>query len=235
MPVPESVTSAPPPTHFAVPSRRRRTPFPLRVVSVVWAMIPFATFGMGAPFTFAYAAVRLHSKLVGLCAAGYGVAAVATLYLAGNNNENSWQANVGVALGFGVTAVATIQSFAIRRSVFEGGRVDEDPAVAHALEQLRLRENARRIVAENPTLAHELQIGRPDWHRRFDDGGLIDVNHVPIDYLIDLPGFDRSTAQQLADVRDGIGGFVSVDDLSVTLGLHPHSLDKIAGRLVFIR
>jgi DNA uptake protein ComE-like DNA-binding protein len=63
---------------------------------------------------------------------------------------------------------------------------------------------------------------------------LVDVNHAPLEYLVQL-GVDRSTAEQIADVRDGIGGFTSVDDVSVTLGLHPHALDQAASRLIFIR
>jgi DNA uptake protein ComE-like DNA-binding protein len=130
--------------------------------------------------------------------------------------------------------VATGQAFAIRKRLLEPVR-DEDTAIAHANEQLRLREKARKICTTNPSLAHELQIGRPDIPRRFDDGGLVDVNRVPLDCLAQLPGVDRSIAERITDVRDGIGGFSSIEDLSVTLGIHPHALDQAAGRMIFIR
>jgi DNA uptake protein ComE-like DNA-binding protein len=194
-----------------------------RPLSVVWALIPILTFGWGAPFTFTYAALRLRSKALGLCAGAYGVAAVVSFYLAGNDNDNSWQSNVGVALALLAGGVATAQAFAIRGHLVAGRGEPgaNDSALGHATNQLRLREQARSIVATNPTLAHELQIGRPDRSRHFDDGGLVDVNHVPSAYLVQMAGIDAPTAERIAELRDGIGGFTSVDDLSVTLGLHP--------------
>ena len=44
---------------------------------------------------------------------------------------------------------------------------------------MRLRREARRLQQDNPVLAQELKIGRPDLPRGYDDGGLVDVNHVP--------------------------------------------------------
>jgi hypothetical protein len=154
--------------------------------------------------------------------------------LAGNNNDNSWQSNAGAAMAIVTGMVATAHAFAIRRALI-AGRVPEDPAVTRATERLRVRENARRILVANPSLAEELQIGRPDRCRDFDDGGLVDVNHVPFDHLVALPGIGETNAERIVSVRDQIGGFTSVDDLSITLGLHPHDLDRAADRIVFIR
>jgi DNA uptake protein ComE-like DNA-binding protein len=221
-------------------NRTRRPSRFSRGLSVVWALIPILTLGWGAPFTFTYAAVRLRSKALGLCAGAYGVAAVASFYLAGNDNDNSWQSNAGAAIAVVAGCVATAQAFAIRGRLVtgqgeKGGTGGNDSALGHATNQLRLREQARSIAAKNPTLAHELQIGRPDRSRRFDDGGLLDVNHVPPEYLVHMAGIDAQTAQRIAELRQEIGGFTSVDDLSVTLGLHPHALDPVASRLIFIR
>ena len=235
MPVPEFPWSAMEPPHDSVgPSRRGRASLPVRVLSVIWALLPIATLGIAAPFTFTFAAIRLRSRAIGLCAGAYGAVASASLFLLGVGSDTSWEGNVGFSMGFVAGAVATGHSFAIRKRLLlpEG---DEDAVIAHAHAQLRLRDKAREIVARDPRLAHELQIGRPDFPRRFDDGGLVDVNRVPPDYLAQLPGVDRSMAERIADVRDGIGGFSSVEDLSVTLGIHPHALDQAAGRMIFIR
>ena len=61
------------------------------------------------------------------------------------------------------------------------------------------------------------------------------MNHVPPAYLVQMAGIDAQTAERIAELRDGIGGFTSVDDLSVTLGLRPNALDSVASRLIFIR
>ena len=91
-----------------------------RPLSVVWALIPALTFGWGAPFTFTYAALGLRSKALGLCAGAYGVATVVSFYLAGNDNENSWQSNAGVAIALLAGSVATAQAFAIRGHLVAG-------------------------------------------------------------------------------------------------------------------
>jgi len=205
-----------------------------QVLSVVWALIPIVTFGWGAPFTFTYAALRLRSKALGLCAGAYGVVAIGSFYLAGDGSDNSWQSNAGVAIALVAGAVATAQAFAIRGTVV-AGKGENDSALRDAARQLRLRKRARTIAEKNPSLAHELKIGRPDRRRHFDDGGLIDVNHVPLPYLMQMAGIDPQTAERIGEVRDGIGGFTSVDDLSVTLGLRPNALDHAASRLIFIR
>lgn len=215
------------------PSRAGRASLPVRVLSVVWALIPIATLGIATPFTFTFAAIRLRSRAIGLCAGAYGAVSIASLILLGIGSDTSWEGNIGFSIGVVAGAIATGQSFAIRKRLLNPIG-DEDVVIAQANEQLRLREKAREIVARDPTLAHELQIGRPDFHRRFDDGGLVDVNRVPLDYLVQLPGIDRSMAERIADVRDGIGGFSSIEDLSVTLGIHPRALDQAAGRMVFL-
>jgi hypothetical protein len=48
----------------------------------------------------------------------------------------------------------------------------------------KLRDRARQIVSQNPELARELMIGRPDLPRTYDDGGLIDANYAPVEVLV---------------------------------------------------
>ena len=142
--------------------------FSARALSVLWALVPIATLGWGAPFSFTYTAIRLHSKALGWCAGAYGVLATGSFYLAGNNNDNSWQSNAGAAIAVATGCVGTGQAFAIRKRLL-GGRSEGDSAVARATEQLRLRKKARQILAANPGLAHELQIGTSGltpWIRR---------------------------------------------------------------------
>jgi len=63
--------------------------------------------------------------------------------------------------------------------------------LAAAQERLARRAQARALLASDPALAGELVIGRPDRHRQYDDGGLVDVNNVPTavlawcSYLVD--------------------------------------------------
>ena len=218
-----------------LPRRNRRSHHPGRsILFTVWALVPALTFGWCTAFTFTYAALRMRSALLGCCTAIYAVVSATSFLLLSNANENSWQVNVGTTLVLLEMAVGTAHAFALR-PVLMSGPTPQQVALADANARLRLRWKARRLFVTNSALADELRIGRPDLPRRFDDGGLIDVNHAPPSALAEIPGISNELAEQISLVRDGIGGFDSLDDLSVTLGLAPQSLDRAAEFLVFRR
>jgi DNA uptake protein ComE-like DNA-binding protein len=111
--------------------------------------------------------------------------------------------------------------------------VNQAAAIHDAQARIKKRRAALKLAADNPELAAELGIGRPDLERSFDDGGLIDVNHVPVRVLAGLPGLSPDIADKVAAVRAEVGGFTSVSDLEVTLGLPPGTFADTADRLMF--
>jgi DNA uptake protein ComE-like DNA-binding protein len=201
-------------------------------LSVGWALLPLVTLGLASVATFAYGAIRLRSRPLGFCAAAYGLAASAFLLLIDIGPDASWQSNLGVAIGLTSAAVATGHAFAIRQRVLDGPIVTAEDKARDAL---RRRVHSRKLLTDNPQLAKELNIGRPDLHSDFDDGGLVDVNHVPEEYLTTLPGIDAVLASNIIEVRDSIGGFDSLDDMEVLLGLPPGRLDWARERTIFVR
>ena len=115
-------------------------------------------------------------------------------------------------------------------------RVRADPAVAAARWRAQRRQDTRALAAANPGLAAELHIGRPDLPaRKYDDGGLVDVNHVPGEWLarqLDLPS---DVADTIVSQRDRLGGFTSPDELLVYCeGITPERLEIVRDRLAFI-
>jgi DNA uptake protein ComE-like DNA-binding protein len=94
-------------------------------------------------------------------------------------------------------------------------------AVAAATMRRELRRRARELVAEDPGLARELRVGRPDLPRQYDDGGLIDVNHVPAPSLTALSGVTPEIAGHIVSIRDHVGHFSSAEELVVTADLDP--------------
>jgi hypothetical protein len=201
--------------------------------SVLWALVPAMTFSLGAPVSFAYAAFRLRSRAVAWSAALYGVLVILSFGLA-QAAFLSWQSDLAYAIAVSIVMFGTAHAFAIRKRVFpEPSPGDLDMAAARA--RIESRYASRRLLDTDPTLAAELGIGRPDLQRSYDDGGLVDVNHVPVEVLARVPGVDEAMAHRIGAVREDVGGFTSVEDLSVTLGIPPHALDEAADRLVFVR
>jgi hypothetical protein len=107
------------------------------------------------------------------------------------------------------------------------------PTIEDAKARIRARERSLRMLERNPRLASELGIGRPDLPRRFDDGGLVDVNHVPAMVLASLPGIDEALAEKIVTMREHLGSFDSSADVEIVLNLPPTRLDQARDFMIF--
>jgi hypothetical protein len=195
------------------------------------------TAGFGAPASFFYAALRRRSVALGGAAALYGVGVLGT-----------W---TGFALGDGASVlggtllfiltwtISTVHALVVRPRVYPPVDPREQmnqQVVEMAQHRRALREAAREILTNDPGLARELRIGRPDLlPRAFDDGGLIDVNHVPPEVLSRLPGMTYEIVDRIMRIRAEQHGFVSAEDLAVHADLPLSIVGDIAEYAVFVR
>ncbi|MEV4671196.1 MULTISPECIES: helix-hairpin-helix domain-containing protein [Actinomadura] len=203
---------------------------------VVWAAVPFITLGYGTPVSFLYAAIRRGSWKYGAVAAGYGAgtAAVLTMIQSGDPLLTVFGSFVAILLWLAGTGHA----FAVRTSVFprEAPRNRQNErAIEIAKYRRTLREQARALAAEDPALARELRIGRPDAPRTYDDGGLVDVNHVPREIIEALPGMTPEIAERVVRHREEHGGFVSAEEMAVDADIPPDLLPEMAEFTIFLR
>jgi hypothetical protein len=106
--------------------------------------------------------------------------------------------------------------------------------MAAALTAKQRRKDARAIAARDVALARELCIGRPDLPRQFDDGGLVDVNHVPAQVLVDRLALSSAQAGQVVEARDRLGGFAGPEELIAFTELTPDTVDDLRDRLLFL-
>ncbi len=207
--------------------------------SVPWALVPLVSLGILAPVTIGHAAVRLRSRAVAVSAGVYAVCVV-VLFVGANAFGPHPPDAVNGVIGVGVSVAwlgGTVQAFALRRRVFtpDLGIARNHAARQAAVHRRELRSQARQLAEDNPALAYELRIGRPDEPRAYDDGGLIAVNQVPAPALTGLPGIDAMTAGRIVELRDQRGPFVSCEDLLISTGLPPHLLDRIAEYALFLQ
>ena len=107
--------------------------------------------------------------------------------------------------------VPTAHALVVRGRVFEPE--SQQPALVAALQARQRRQEARAIAARDLNLARELRIGRPDLPRQFDDGGLVDLNHVPVHVIVQVLGLAEAEAAQVIETRDRIGGFLSAEEV----------------------
>ena len=106
-------------------------------------------------------------------------------------------------------------------------------AVSGAEERMNVRDKARKLARKDPALARELRIGRPDLPREYDDGGLVDVNHVPADVLVSHLKLTAEQAGKVVSVRDEIARFDGPSDLEAYAGLPPELVDELSDLMIF--
>ena len=128
----------------------------------------------------------------------------------------------------GIAHVAVISKDATRR-IWR----DNAPSLVAARERIERRAEGRRLAVQDPLLARELGVGRPDIPGT-DDYGLVDVNHAAPDALCRLPGITPQIAARIEQARQSALTFISAEDLCVTLDLPPGLTDDLREHAVFL-
>lgn len=213
-----------------------------RPVTWWWGLVPALTCGFGAPVMVLIGAAKLRSRSNLLMGIGY--LALALFAFVGIQFTEPHKTGLidGLVLAavcvnwFAGTAHAAILGMRVRGAVPAGyPPTPVDPALAAAQWRVNRRQEARAILATNPALAAELRIGRPDLARQYDDGGLVDVNHVPVEALMRALDLPAELARTVVAERDRVGGFTTPDELTVYCeGVTPDGLARIRERLVFV-
>jgi Helix-hairpin-helix motif len=199
--------------------------------TILWAMIPLLSFGLLAPVPFAHAAVRLRQRRMWVVTAAYAIGSL--LWIVGASlPEGGWADTLFGIVALVLIVAGTTHAFLLRGRVFPPPPIQ--PAMAAALTARDRREEARAIASRDAALARELCIGRPDLPRQFDDGGLVDVNHVPAQILVDRLALSPAGAANVIEARDRLGGFAGPEELTALTELSPDTVDRLQDRLIFL-
>jgi hypothetical protein len=208
---------------------------PQRRLSWGWIALPILSFGMlsfAVPLVVAAQGPR--KRWLFAISGVLGAAAVAAAVLV-TGPTDSPAGTFGGFLILGELAVG-IAMVPIFRSQQAGS-----PSTAPVLDPLEaakanreLRDRARAIVANDPHLAVEAGIGRPDLATHYADGGLVDLNRASAQAIAALPGFDAKLAEKIVAHRAEVGGLTSAADLTITFDVAPTQLDDASERLLFI-
>ena len=209
---------------------------------VWWASVPVWSIGFLSPVPFLVYAIIHRTRRDWAVFAGYLAATVAMVVALGAAGSND-AATTGVG-GFiialaGCAAVHAAVLFRPSRGIPQLSRAElsmrqrNQAAVAAAKNKLERRKEARHRVATNPALARDLKIGRPDLPREYDDGGLVDVNHVPVGVFSSGLGLTPIEARDVLAARDKLGRFVSAEELCEYTQLSPDRVDELRDLMIF--
>ena len=192
------------------------------------SLVPF---GLGTWGGFAYAGAQARVQRWKVYAVVYGLVSWGAFIFTGITSEDEDNTLQGFLI-LVPWIVGIVHSFVARPEYVR--RLGSPPsALEKARTRLEQREEALKIVRENPRLAIEAGIGRPDREGGMD-AGLIDVNAAPIWVLEHLPGVDGVLAKRIHEVREQLDGFASLEDFGMTLDLPGDVVEDMRGTAIFL-
>jgi DNA uptake protein ComE-like DNA-binding protein len=206
----------------------------LKAASWIWAFVPLVSLGIANAAVFLYAAIRKRTWAWWITAVGY-IALCAAMFSLTDSPDGSTEDAWFSAFVLTNWIVGTGHALGVRRRVFQPAGVTDlgnDPVLAAAVHAQERRDLARRILAQDPRLASDLGIGRPDLKRGYDDGGLVDANSAPVAVLATLPGLTRPLAERIVAAREATSGFTSLDEMAILADVPPDVVDTMRDRLV---
>ncbi|MEU8614217.1 hypothetical protein AB0C29_40140, partial [Actinoplanes sp. NPDC048791] len=213
---------APPAPPAYAPPRKR---FPVGEV-IMAAVLPIVICSFGSWIYFVYAGIRRQERRQFLFALGYTVLFVVAFVIAASNPSpvESPDLNPTEWIAFTMFAVIAIAS-AVHGAVLASHPGDSPRSRT-------LRDQARQFATFDPERARALGIGRPDLMRAFDDGGLVDVNHVPGNELARLPGISSEQAHGIVIDRLNRGPYAQPEDLVIRGVLPMRAVNRLSSKLI---
>jgi hypothetical protein len=206
-----------------------------------WASMPLWSIGLLAFGPFLWLAITRRRRWDRAVATAYVAACAAAVGLVSLSPSVSSYGNAAGGLLFGLAVVGAGHALVACRP----GRRDASgrPVISKAYgnvlaesragERMDVRNKARKLARKDPALARELRIGRPDLPREYDDGGLVDVNHVPAGVLVSHLNLTAEQAAKVVSVRDQIARFDGPSDLEAYADLPPERVDELSGLMMF--
>jgi DNA uptake protein ComE-like DNA-binding protein len=200
---------------------------------VIWALGVLLSFGIAAPILFAIAGSQAHKRAWTLWGVVYGVLSWGGIAIATSTAEGTALNTLSGGMILVGWIASSAHAFAVRKEYRQrssGAALDPLEAARNAVEA---RKEAQRLAREEPAVALELGVGRPDIPTA-RSMGVVDVNHASAGALAKLPGIDDQTARAIVTAREEIDGFNSLEDCGGVLGLDADVVEDLRPFVVFL-
>jgi DNA uptake protein ComE-like DNA-binding protein len=197
-----------------------------------WVLATLFPFGWFTWLGFAYAGARAKRPAWLAAAAAYFLVIAAAIVVTSLDEDiDGIEDDVGYLTMFLVWGGGIAHALMVRKAYLRRMALLEDPALQAARQAQERQAYARELASREPELAREAEIGRSGG---FDEGGVVDVNHAPVEDIADLPRISAATARQIVAAREQVGGFSSLEDLGMTMDLPGDVVEELRGRVVFL-
>lgn len=185
---------------------------PPRPESKALAFAPLYSFAMLSPLPFIVWALKTRRLDLRIRAALYAGAVAA--FLASTPFNESVSGSIGLAL----MAFTTVDALHFRTVLTTAAQ----------------RSWGRNLAQQEPEMARELRIGRPDLPRSIADGGLVDINSVGPEALEKVLSLKPDDVQRLLKARTAAGRFTDLEDLQRSTTLPAEPIRRAGDYLVFL-
>jgi hypothetical protein len=203
-----------------------------RLRQLAWASVPVLSLTLLAFVPFLRLAIARRRARDWEVFWGYLAAVVLEIVLASSGGPNGAGPIFATGMAILLMGVAPVHAFVAFRPAAHLPDANLH-AVAGARARMQRRSEARELARSNPALGRELRIGRPDLPREYDDGGMIDVNHVPGEVLASGLGLAPQETAAVVETREKLGRFTGPEELSVYAQLPPDRVDALRDWMLF--
>ena len=198
-----------------------------------WVFATLFPFGWLVWAGFTYAGFRARKATWVAFGALYGAITAAALVVTSlDEDTNGLEDDLGYITMFAVWGIGVVHAFAVRKAYLRRVALLGDPALERARAAQERQAYAHDLAARDPELALEAGLGRSGG---FDEGGVVDVNHAPVEDLSDLPGISAAMARRVVAVRAEVHGYSSLEDFGMTMDLPGDVVEQLRGRVVFLQ
>lgn len=196
-----------------------------------WVVLTLAPLGLLAFGAFLYVGIRARVSRWVVAGVLYAFA-VYLGFILSTTDEDGLLSDIGITIVLLAWAASFVHALSIRAAYLERMELVEGERYDSAEDRALERQEARRLAREDPALAVEMGVGRPD--REGFAGGLVDLNNAPASEIEELPGVNREVAERIVLMREEVGGFSSLEDLAHVLDLSVALVDRIRADVVVL-
>lgn len=140
-------------------------------------------------------------------------AVVASLVLLGVAPVDEEGTPTGVAGNTGGTLMLVVMVLTLVLLAVYRHKAESLAGTSTELERRERRSEYRALVSSDPMMARSIHVGRPDLARDYDDGGLVDLNSIPIAWLRHHSPLTSAEVESISAAREQLGSFSSPDEL----------------------
>lgn len=203
---------------------------------VLWCILTMGLAAWAAPL---WAANRRpydkrFRKRMQMVAGGLAVSSVGGFVLLGSAPVDAEGTPTGAAADIGGTMFLLAMAAGVAIVLIYGKPQATLAGTESVLARRDTRERYRQLVEKDRSLATSMHVGRPDLARDYDDGGLVDINSIPLTALSQHGGLSHAEATQVVEVRRQLGRFVSMDEVLAYVDLPEATATRLRDVAVFL-